>query len=114
MRKTPKPTREEIWDRRAAINAKARGAQLRFPEAIAEIRYALGLSQAEFAKIFGLSTRQVSEMERGEANPTAATLEKIGRVFGFQIGFVPRASEPRISAPAGNRSRSSRPIREGT
>ncbi|MHC2440226.1 helix-turn-helix domain-containing protein [Bradyrhizobium sp. USDA 4451] len=92
MPRTRKPTREEIWDRRAAINEKARSAKLRLPEGIAEIRHALGLSQAEFAKVFSLTTRQVSEMERGGANPTVATLERIGRVFGFQVGFVPSAT----------------------
>ncbi|WP_316396995.1 helix-turn-helix transcriptional regulator [Bradyrhizobium sp. 33ap4] len=92
MPRIRKPTREEIWDRRTAINEKARSAQLRLPEGIAEMRHALGLSQAEFAKVFSLTTRQVSEMERGGANPTVATLERIGRVFGFQIGFVPRAT----------------------
>ncbi|MCK1441900.1 helix-turn-helix transcriptional regulator [Bradyrhizobium sp. 48] len=92
MPKKRKPTREEIWDRRAAINEKARNAELRLPEAIAEIRHALGLSQVEFAKTFSLTTRQVSQLEQGEANPTAATLDRIARVFGFQLGFVPRAS----------------------
>lgn len=103
MPRTRKPTREEIWDRRAAINAKAHNAQLLLPEGIAEMRHALGLSQAEFAKIFNLTTRQVSELERGDANPTAATLNKIGRVFGFQIGFIPRASAapPTLTATPG-------------
>ncbi|MBB4374122.1 transcriptional regulator with XRE-family HTH domain [Bradyrhizobium sp. cir1] len=103
MPRTRKPTREEIWERRAAINEKARGARLRLPEGIAEMRHALGLSQAEFAKIFSLTTRQVSEMERGNANPTAATLNRIGKVFGFQIGFVPRETSGAASVRAASK-----------
>ncbi|MGV7215770.1 helix-turn-helix domain-containing protein [Bradyrhizobium sp. UFLA05-112] len=56
------------------------------------MRHALGLSQPEFAKLFKLTTRQVAEIERGVANPTSETLQKIGRAFGFQIGFVPITS----------------------
>lgn len=84
-----KPTKEEIRDRRAAVSAKARAGELRLPHAVAEMRHALGLSQPEFAKLFKLTTRQVAEIERGVANPTSETLQKIGRAFGFQIGFVP-------------------------
>ncbi|MDA9489024.1 putative transcriptional regulator [Bradyrhizobium sp. USDA 3311] len=84
-----KPTKEEIRNRRAAISAKARAGELRLPDAVAEMRYALGLSQPEFAKLFKLTTRQIAEIERGVANPTSQTLQKIGRAFGFQIGFVP-------------------------
>jgi putative transcriptional regulator len=52
----------------------------------------LGRSQPEFAKLFKLTTRQVADIERGEANPTSETLQKIGRAFGFQVGFVPIAA----------------------
>jgi putative transcriptional regulator len=89
MSRWRKPTREEIRDRRAAIAAKARSGQLQFPGAVVEMRHALGLTQPEFAKLFKLTTRQVADIERGEANPTSETLQKIGRAFGFQVGFVP-------------------------
>lgn len=94
MSRWRKPTKDEILERRAAVAAKARSGALRLPHAVAEMRHALGLSQPEFAKLFKLTTRQVADIERGEANPTAETLQKIGRAFGFQIGFVP------ISVPA--------------
>lgn len=96
-----KPTKEEIRDRRAAVAAKARAGELRLPHAVAEMRHALGLSQPEFAKLFKLTTRQVAEIERGAANPTSETLQKIGRAFGFQIGFVPiTPSKPAQNAEA--------------
>ncbi|WGS24018.1 MULTISPECIES: helix-turn-helix transcriptional regulator [unclassified Bradyrhizobium] len=96
-----KPTKEEIRDRRAAVSAKARAGELRLPHAVAEMRHALGLSQPEFAKLFKLTTRQIAEIERGVANPTSETLQKIGRAFGFQIGFVPiPTSRPAQNAEA--------------
>jgi len=92
MSRWRKPTKEEIRDRRAAVAAKARSGQLRLPDAVAEMRHALGLTQPEFAKLFRLTTRQVADIERGVANPTSETLQKIGRAFGFQVGFVPTKS----------------------
>ena len=60
------------------------------PSAIKDIRHALGLTQDEFAKLFRLTLRQVKELEQGHANPTLETLNRIAKVFGFSLGFVPR------------------------
>lgn len=98
MSRWRKPTKEEIRARRTQIAAKARAGTLRLPHAVAEMRHAVGLTQPEFAKLFKLTTRQVADIERGVANPTAETLLKIGRAFGFQIGFVPvPAAIPEVS-----------------
>jgi transcriptional regulator with XRE-family HTH domain len=85
-----KPTKDEIRQRRVIIGEKARSGTLALPHAVLEMRQALGLSQADFAKLFRLTTRQVAELERGDSNPTIETLDKIGRVFGFQVGFIPK------------------------
>jgi transcriptional regulator with XRE-family HTH domain len=89
-------TREEISARRAEVTRKAFRGELRFPEALREIRQALGLTQDEFAERFGLTRARVIELEKGRANPTIETLDKICRPFGFVVGFVPRegASRP--------------------
>ena len=86
-----RPSKDEIRTRRHALAARARAGKLILPSAIKEIRYALGLSQEEFAKLFRLTLRQVKELEQGRANPTAATLNRVAKVFGFSLGFVPRA-----------------------
>jgi putative transcriptional regulator len=101
MSRYRKPTKDEVRQRRAVIADKARSGALRLPDAVLEMRRALGLSQTDFAKLFKLTTRQIAELERGESNPTAETLDKIGRAFGFQVGFVPiakRALEPLLEA----------------
>jgi len=84
-----KPTSEEIRQRRARLADRARAGDLRLPGAIRDMRTALGLSQDVFARMLKLTRRQLAEIERGKANPTAETLERIGRVFGFTLGFVP-------------------------
>lgn len=73
---------------------KAASGELRLPEAVREIRNSLGMTQAVFAEKFGLNRIQVIALEKGRANPTLETLEKIGRVFGFTVGFVLREKPP--------------------
>jgi putative transcriptional regulator len=91
MPRMRKPNKDEIRARRTDISARARAGKLSLPSAIPEIRHALGLNQQEFAKLFRLTLRQVKELERGIANPTAETLNRIAKVFGFSLGFVPRS-----------------------
>lgn len=85
-------TRDEKLARREDVRNRAAAGELRFPEAIRDIRHSLGMSQIDFASRFGLTRRQLIELEKGKANPTLETLEKIGRVFGFTVGFVMKSS----------------------
>ncbi|NKC30215.1 helix-turn-helix transcriptional regulator [Roseomonas sp. BU-1] len=54
------------------------------------MRQALGMTQARFAQTFKVTRRLIVELEAGTANPTAETLAKIGKPFGYQVGFVVR------------------------
>lgn len=91
MARWKKPTKEEILENRRTLAERARTGDLRLSEAVVEIRKGLGLTQNEFAKTLSLTRRQVAEIEAGSANPTLETLVKIGRLFGFAVGFVPKA-----------------------
>ncbi len=91
MARWRKPTKEEILENRRTLAQRARTGDLRLPEAVVEIRRGLGLTQDEFAKTLSLTRRQVAEIEAGTANPTLETLAKIGRLFGFTVGFIPKA-----------------------
>lgn len=91
MARWRKPTKEEILENRRTLAERARTGDLRLPEAVVEIRRGLGLTQDEFAKTLSLTRRQVAEIEAGAANPTLETLMKIGRLFGFAVGFIPKA-----------------------
>lgn len=47
-----------------------------------------GMNQKAFAqRIVGVSPRVLAEIELGRANPTVETLNKIGRAFGYKVGF---------------------------
>ncbi|THV15794.1 helix-turn-helix transcriptional regulator [Rhizobium rhizophilum] len=92
MARWKKPTKEEILENRRTLAERARSGDLTLPGAVAEIRKGFGMTQAEFAKTLSLTRRQVAEMEAGVANPTLETLVKIGRLFGFGVGFVPSKS----------------------
>lgn len=91
MARWRKPTKEEILENRRTLAERARTGDLRLPEAVVEIRRGLGLTQDEFARTLSLTRRQVAEIEAGTANPTLETLGKIGRLFGFTVGFIPKA-----------------------
>jgi putative transcriptional regulator len=61
-------------------------------QSVRAMRRISGMNQKEFSqKLIGISTRVLAEIERDEANPTAESLNKIGRVFGYKIGFVRRS-----------------------
>ena len=73
------------------LTERARKADLRLPYAVADSRKSFGLMQEEFARLLSMTRRQIAEIETGKANPTLETLEKIGRLFGFVVGFVPKS-----------------------
>lgn len=83
-------TQKEKLERREDVARRAASGTLCLPGAIRDIRKSLGLTQVEFGKKFGLTRLQVIALEKGTANPTQETLERISRPFGFVIGFVPR------------------------
>ena len=67
--------------------------ELTIGEAVRRMRKITGLNQVDYARrIIGLSPRILAEIERGEANPTLQTLEKIARPFGYTIGFIKKQS----------------------
>lgn len=91
MPRWKKPSKSEVLSNRVTLADRARRADLRLPNAVADIRKGFGLTQQEFADLLSLTRRQIAEIETGKANPTLETLEKIGRLFGFVVGFVPKA-----------------------
>jgi DNA-binding XRE family transcriptional regulator len=63
--------------------------ELTVGQAVRRMRKITGMSQKAYAqKIIGISPRVLAEIERDSANPTVETLNKIGRPFGYVVGFV--------------------------
>lgn len=64
--------------------------QLTIGEAVRRMRKISGMSQKDYAtRIIGVAPRILAAIERDEGNPTIGTLNKIGRPFGYSVGFVP-------------------------
>jgi|GEM_PF-4932861 len=91
MPRVKRLSQEEQMEARRAIQEKARQGRLVWPEALAEMRLALGFTQAEFAKTFRLTPRQVSDYEIGKTSPTVETVNRLSKAFGLCVGIVPRA-----------------------
>jgi DNA-binding XRE family transcriptional regulator len=70
--------REELYER------TARG-DLTLVEAVKMMRKIAGRSQAEYAKLVGVSPRVLIEFERGIGNPTVKTLQKMLAPFGLDL-----------------------------
>lgn len=70
-----------------------------------------GLTQQEFAALVGVSTPQIARLERGEANPTLATLQAVGKPYRLQVGFVhpdtrlPDGPDTQVAPPASSKPR---------
>ncbi|MGH2923934.1 MAG: helix-turn-helix domain-containing protein [Solirubrobacterales bacterium] len=54
-------------------------------ELIAKARKAEGLTQAELARRIGTTQSAIARLERGQGNPTVATVERALRASGFTL-----------------------------
>lgn len=85
---TPKNDEDRTLEKQRLKDAIARG-DVSMGEAVRRMRKITGMSQKDYARrIVGISPRVLAEIERDLANPTVETLNKIGRPFGYEIGFV--------------------------
>ncbi|MDX9723897.1 MAG: helix-turn-helix transcriptional regulator [Myxococcota bacterium] len=60
----------------------------------------LGVTRRQFAKMVGLSSSALSELENDAGNPTLSSIEQAFKPFGFRVGLVPvRGSAVQIHPP---------------
>jgi DNA-binding XRE family transcriptional regulator len=86
--KTPKRralSNEKRTALRAELYARAERGELELREAVRMIRKIAGRSQAEYARLVGVSPRVLIEFERGLGNPTLKTLAKMLAPLGLEI-----------------------------
>ncbi len=85
-----KRTREDTARARRELIEAVENHKLSLGEAVRRMRKISGMNQKDYAeRIIGISPRILAEIERDEGNPTMVTLNKIGRPFGYAVGFVP-------------------------
>ncbi len=59
---------------------------------IRRMRKLTGMTQPEYAKIAGVAPRVLIDLERGAGNPTPASINRIARPFGLEVGLRHRAA----------------------
>lgn len=87
----PKPRQRKpaTLEERARIAVAIENQEMSLGEAVRAMRKITGMTQAEYAeRIVGVTPRVLMEIERGRGNPTLETLQKIGKPFGYTVGFV--------------------------
>jgi ribosome-binding protein aMBF1 (putative translation factor) len=52
-------------------------------------RHARGLTQKQLAELSGIDQAEISRIERGQANPTTATLGALTRALGVDVQLIP-------------------------
>lgn len=85
---TARKSRDTTLEKQQLREAMERG-EISLGEAVRCMRRISEMSQKAYAqKIVGVSPRVLAEIELDRANPTVETLNKIGRPFGYEVGFV--------------------------
>ncbi len=57
---------------------------------LANLRHARNLTQPDLQRLSGVQQAEISRIERGIANPTLATIEKLTRALGSQLTVLVR------------------------
>ena len=89
-----KKTDDDTASVKRALIQSINNNELTLGEAVRRMRKITGMSQKAYAeRIVGIAPRILAEIERDVGNPTVDTLNKIGRPFGYTIGFVPKTKQ---------------------
>ena len=81
---------EELEAKRAELRKALREGRLSIGQTVREMRRLTGLTQKEYAeRVDKVFPRVLMEIERGTANPTLETLERLAKPWGWKVGFVP-------------------------
>ena len=57
-------------------------------QAIADARATAGMTQSELSKLCGIDQSDLSKLERGQLNPSIATLERITKALGCKLSIL--------------------------
>ena len=86
-----RPSKERRAALREELYARIARGDITLIEAVKMMRKIAGRSQADYARLVGVSPRILIELERGIGNPTLRTLGKILAPFDLEIGLRRRA-----------------------
>jgi transcriptional regulator with XRE-family HTH domain len=63
------------------------------PERLVDLRHALGLTQAQFGDVAGVSDQTVSDWENGRSRPARATLTRLAKQLGIPVVVFQQGGE---------------------
>ena len=86
----PLTTAEELDARRALLDDIEAHPGRPIPEVIRQVRTTLRMTMAEYAKLCGVSTRGLQDIEREVKSPTLDTVAKLLRPLGLRLSVVTR------------------------
>jgi transcriptional regulator with XRE-family HTH domain len=82
---------ENATELKIQLHSEIVNGEVTIGDAIRRMRKIIGMTQDQYAKqILKITPRILREIENGQGNPTVETLRKIGKPFGYDVGFVPR------------------------
>ncbi|MEY2853204.1 MAG: hypothetical protein RL030_336 [Pseudomonadota bacterium] len=81
-------TRGEIEALRRELASLVPECRENIPDVLRRMRFIARLSQAEYARLCGVSLGTLSKIEAGVSDPSVGTLEKLLKPFGFTVGVV--------------------------
>ncbi|WP_417070050.1 helix-turn-helix domain-containing protein [Niveibacterium terrae] len=84
---------EQLDLRRQAIEDVLAHPEWPLREAIRHLKRTMRLTSAEIAKLAGVSTRTVQDIEQGRSEGTVQTMNRILGILGLRLGVV-RVSPP--------------------
>ncbi len=68
---------------------EAARARFKIGARLLQQRLAAGLTQQQLAVASGIAQADISRIERGQINPTAATLQTLGAPLGVALDYIP-------------------------
>jgi len=103
MKELEEETRRE--GPKAVAAAAAMEAQFKLAAELILLRRKCGLTQRHLSARSGIQQSEISRIEGGRANPTAATLAALARALGGEVRIVPLPVDKRpLARAAGKRS----------
>jgi DNA-binding XRE family transcriptional regulator len=89
-----RPDKESIKKMRKELFEGIDNGELTLGQATRRMRKTLGMNRRVYAeKILKISHDALQDIETEKGNPTLKTLQKVGKPFGLDVGFVRKEKE---------------------
>lgn len=83
----------------ARIRRRASSPGYSFGEIARAIRISLQMTRHEFAQYCGISVSAIHDLERNRGNQTVSTLNRVGKLAGLNLRFMPESAMRRPAIP---------------